>query len=119
DGAPALVVAVDRRAVARRNATPRGSSPFLLAVAQEIAARRGASDPATRAAFEISVDSTAFYDQATARELATSARLASAVAAPAAISTGPRSTPRSPRSPRRRAPPASRSPRHRTSRRSR
>ena len=25
DGAPAVVVAVDRRAVARRNATPRGS----------------------------------------------------------------------------------------------
>ena len=83
DGAPALVVAVDRRAVARRNATPRGSSPFLLAVAQEIAARRGASDPAARAALEISVDSTAFYDQTTARELATSVRLASAVAAPA------------------------------------
>jgi phosphomevalonate kinase len=40
---------------------PRGSSPFLLAVADEIAARRGAADPAARAALEISVDSTAFY----------------------------------------------------------
>ena len=62
DGAPAIVVAVDRRAVARRNAVPRGSSPFLIAVADEIAARRGAADPAARAALEISVDSTAFYD---------------------------------------------------------
>ena len=62
EGAPAIVVAVDRRAIARRNALPRGSSPFLLAVADEIAARRGASDPATRAAMEISVDSAAFYD---------------------------------------------------------
>jgi phosphomevalonate kinase len=69
DGAPAIVVAVDRRAVARRNATPRGSSPFLLAVADEIAARRGASDPAAHAALEISVDSTAFYDQSAARRL--------------------------------------------------
>ena len=61
DGAPAVVIAVDRRVIARRNATPRGSSPFLLAVADEIAARRGASDPATQAALEISVDSAAFY----------------------------------------------------------
>src|ERR1043166_3119640 len=53
DGAPAIVVAVDRRAVARRNATPRGSSPFLVAVAEEIAVPRGASDPAARAALEI------------------------------------------------------------------
>jgi phosphomevalonate kinase len=72
DGAPAIVVAVDRRAVARRNATPRGSSPFLLAVADEIAARRGARDPAAQAALEISVDSTAFYDTGGARRLATS-----------------------------------------------
>jgi len=70
DGAPAIVIAVDRRAVARRNATPRGSSPFLLAVAEEIAARRGVDDPATRAALEISVDSTAFYDRTTTRRLA-------------------------------------------------
>ncbi|HEX3761614.1 MAG TPA: hypothetical protein VHW23_23110 [Kofleriaceae bacterium] len=69
DGAPAIVVAVDRRAIARRNATPRGSSPFLLAVAEEIAARRGAGDPAARSALEVSVDSTAFYDRATPRRL--------------------------------------------------
>ncbi|HET9625979.1 MAG TPA: hypothetical protein VFP84_31680 [Kofleriaceae bacterium] len=65
DGAPAIVIAVDRRAVARRNALPRGSSPFLLAVADEIAARRGARDPAAQAALEISVDSAAFYDTVT------------------------------------------------------
>src|SRR5262245_28908348 len=73
DGAPAIVVAVDRRAIAQRNATPRGSSPFLLAVADEIAARRGASDPAARAALEISVDSTAFYDRMTKLGLGSSA----------------------------------------------
>src|SRR4051812_15162796 len=71
DGAPAVVVAVDRRAIARRNAVPRGSSPFLVAVAEEIAAQRGADDPAARAALEISVDSTAFYDPVTARLAAT------------------------------------------------
>ena len=61
DGAPALVTAVDRRAIARRDAV-RGSSPFLLAVAREIAARRGDNDGATRAALAIAVDSSAFYD---------------------------------------------------------
>ncbi|MDB4960992.1 MAG: phosphomevalonate kinase [Myxococcales bacterium] len=63
DGAPALVVAVDRRAVARfGTGAPRGSSAFLLAVATELSARRGADDPAARAAFEIAVDSSSFYD---------------------------------------------------------
>jgi phosphomevalonate kinase len=63
DGAPALVIAVDRRAIARiRAGAPRGSSPFLLAVAHELATRRGATDPAALAAFEIAVDSSAFYD---------------------------------------------------------
>ena len=63
DGAPALVIAVDRRgdrARARRaRAAARRSS---LAVADELAARRGAADPAARAALEIAVDSRAFYD---------------------------------------------------------
>lgn len=64
DGAPALVVAVDRRAVAtRRSGAPRGSTPFLAAVANELAQRRGADHPAARAALEIIVDSSAFYDQ--------------------------------------------------------
>ena len=73
DGAPAIVIAVDRRAIARRNAIPRGSSPFLIAVAEEIAARRGAADPAARAALEISVDSTAFYNRAQKLGLGSSA----------------------------------------------
>ena len=57
DGAPALVVAVDRRAVARIQPGPRGSSPFLAAVADEVAARGG--DGAR--ALSIAVDSRAFY----------------------------------------------------------
>ena len=61
NGAPALVIAVDRRAIARRDAV-RGSSPFLLAVAQEIAKRHGETSVAARAALEIAVDSSAFYD---------------------------------------------------------
>ena len=75
EGALALVVAVDRRAIARRRGDPRspafagslhfgprGTSPFLLAVADEIAARRGAKDPATAAAMEVAVDSTQFFE---------------------------------------------------------
>ena len=81
DGAPAIVIAVDRRAIARRNATPRGSSPFLLAVADEIAARRGAADPAARAALEVSVDSTAFYDRITKLGLGSSAAVTVAATA--------------------------------------
>jgi len=59
DGALALVTAVNRRAVAKREAV-RGSSPFLLAVTHELAAR-GKHD-AARASIEIAVDSSAFYD---------------------------------------------------------
>lgn len=81
DGAPAIVVAVDRRAIAQRNAAPRGSSPFLLAVADEIAARRGAADPAARAALEISVDSTAFYHRITKLGLGSSAAVTVAATA--------------------------------------
>src|SRR4051812_26206854 len=81
DGAPAIVVAVDRRAIARRNATPRGSSPFLVAVAEEIAARRGETDPAARAALEVSVDSTAFYHRASKLGLGSSAAVTVAATA--------------------------------------
>ena len=74
DGAPALVIAVDRRAIARvRAGAPRGSSPFLLAVAHELATRRGPTDPAARAALEIAVDSSAFYDGLTKLGLGSSA----------------------------------------------
>jgi len=81
DGAPAIVVAVDRRAIARRMPTPPGSSPFLLAVADEIAARRGAQDPAAHAALEITVDSTAFYDKITKLGLGSSAAVTVAATA--------------------------------------
>jgi phosphomevalonate kinase len=81
DGAPSIVIAVDRRAVARQTATPHGSSSFLLAVADEIAARRGAEDPATRAALEITVDSQAFYDKLTKLGLGSSAAVTVAATA--------------------------------------
>lgn len=89
DGAPALVTAVDRRAVATRD-NIRGSSPFLLAVAQEIAQRRGATDPAARAALEIAVDSSAFYDgHGTKLGLGSSAAVTVAATACALAATGP------------------------------
>jgi phosphomevalonate kinase len=81
DGAPAIVVAVDRRAVARHSGTPRGSSPFLAAVADELAERHGAADRATRAALEISVDSSAFYERLTKLGLGSSAAVTVAATA--------------------------------------
>lgn len=80
DGAPALVTAVDRRAVARHGVA-RGSSPFLLAVASELAERRGSKDPAARAALEVSVESTAFYDHQTKLGLGSSAAVTVAATA--------------------------------------
>jgi phosphomevalonate kinase len=62
DGAPALVIAIDRRVRARRQRGPRGSSPFLIGVADEIAKRFGADHPATQAALEIVVDSTSLFE---------------------------------------------------------
>jgi mevalonate kinase len=61
DGAPALVVAVDRRVSARRRTGPQGSSPFLVSVAEEIARVYGKDSPAAAAALEISVDSSSFF----------------------------------------------------------
>ncbi|MBV8757160.1 MAG: hypothetical protein JO257_07800 [Deltaproteobacteria bacterium] len=81
DGAPALVAAVDRRVTAKRQAGPRGSSPFLLAVADAIAARRGAQDPAVKAAMEIVVDSRALYDDDTKLGLGSSAAVTVAATA--------------------------------------
>ena len=74
DGAPALVIAVNRRVVARvRGPVPAGSSPFLVAVADELAARRGKDDPSVKAAMGIAVDSSAFYDGPTKLGLGSSA----------------------------------------------
>ena len=81
DGAPALVIAVDRRVTARRRIGPRGSSPFLVAVADEIAARYGADHPATRAAMEIVVDSRAFFLGTTKLGLGSSAAVTVAATA--------------------------------------
>lgn len=61
DGAPALVVAMNRRVVARfAPGVARGSSPFLLALAREIESRYGAD--AAAHALSIVVDSSSFYD---------------------------------------------------------
>ncbi|HEY1813061.1 MAG TPA: hypothetical protein VGG74_12010 [Kofleriaceae bacterium] len=81
DGASALVIAVDRRVVARRHTGPRGSSPFLVAVADEIAARYGADHPATRAAMEVVVDSRAFFLGTTKLGLGSSAAVTVAATA--------------------------------------
>jgi phosphomevalonate kinase len=88
DGAPALVLAIDRRAVARLTTRAQGSSPFLLAVATELANRRGANHPAARAALAIAVDSSAFYDGATKLGLGSSAAVTVAAAARALGETG-------------------------------
>jgi len=62
DGASALVIAIDRRAIARPTGA-RTASPFLDAVCDEVARRRGPDAPAVRTARTLSVDSTAFYDR--------------------------------------------------------
>ena len=59
DGAPAIVLAVNRRVVARAVPGTRSTSPFLVAVAEEVARRYG--DP-TDAARAIVVDSSSFYE---------------------------------------------------------
>ncbi|HWO22981.1 MAG TPA: hypothetical protein VNO30_29775 [Kofleriaceae bacterium] len=90
DGAPALVMAVDRRAVARRTTgASTASSPFLEAVAAELAARRGAADPAARAARELAVDSSAFYDGDAKLGLGSSAAVTAAATACALAEAGP------------------------------
>lgn len=81
DGAPALVVAVDRRVVARRRPGPRGSSAFLRAVVDEIEQRLGRDHAAARAAAEIVVDSSAFYDGTTKLGLGSSAAVTVAATA--------------------------------------
>jgi phosphomevalonate kinase len=62
EGAPALVIAVNRRAIASRRTGPRGTLPFLVAVADEIAHQRGADHSAVAAAMEIAVDSRQFFE---------------------------------------------------------
>ena len=79
DGAPAVVLAVDRRAIASHG---RGaSSPFLDAVAAALAARHGADHPSVSAAREIHVDSSAFYDRSQKLGLGSSAAVTVAATA--------------------------------------
>ena len=62
DGAPALVIAVDRRVTAqRRYGGPSGSSPFLIAVMQELG-KRYPRTGISQIVAELAVDSSAFYD---------------------------------------------------------
>ncbi|NVB80463.1 MAG: hypothetical protein HOV81_18870 [Kofleriaceae bacterium] len=81
DGAPALVVAVNRRVVAKRRSGPRGSSEFLLALGAELARRYGADHPAVKCVDEIVVDSSAFYDGTTKLGLGSSAAVTVAATA--------------------------------------
>ncbi len=90
DGASALVVAVDRRAVARRRRGPCGSSPFLVALAETLAQRFGADDPAARAALEIVVDSSRMFEGTQKLGLGSSAAVT--VAATALALAGDRET---------------------------
>jgi len=78
DGAPALVIAIDRRVVARRG-TPHERSAFLAAVGEELA-RRGLGE-AARAAEEIVVDSSALYERDTKLGLGSSAAVTVAATA--------------------------------------
>ncbi|HTR50547.1 MAG TPA: hypothetical protein VMJ10_07565 [Kofleriaceae bacterium] len=89
DGAPALVVAVDRRVVAR-GGRATGTSPFLIAVADELAARLGADHPAARAALAIAVDSSACYEGVQKLGLGSSAAVTVAATALALGSTDDR-----------------------------
>lgn len=86
EGAPALVVAVNRRAMATRRPGPRGSSAFLIALVEELERRFGREHPATRAATDIVVDSSAFYDGALKLGLGSSAAVTVAATALALVS---------------------------------
>ncbi len=81
-GAPALVVAVDRRAIARLEpAASREGSPFLRAVVTELGSRLGPEAPATRAARDVIVESGAFYEGPTKLGLGSSAAVTVAATA--------------------------------------
>jgi phosphomevalonate kinase len=92
DGAPALVIAMNPRAVATRRKGPRGSSPFLVAVVEELERRLGPDHPATRAALEVVVDSSAFYAGGSKLGLGSSAAVTVAATA-LALATDPEGVP--------------------------
>jgi phosphomevalonate kinase len=80
-GAPALVIAVNRRVIAQRRAGPRGSAPFLVAVADELASRFGGDNRSVQAALETEVDSSTLYDGELKLGLGSSAAVTVAVTA--------------------------------------
>jgi len=82
DGADALVIAVDRRAVAHVSDEPQSLSAFLAAARDELRATMGAQHPATLAAARVVVDSAALREGDTKLGLGSSA--AATVAAIAA-----------------------------------
>lgn len=88
DGAPALVAAMNRRVVARRRPGPRGSFAFLLAVIDEIEKRLGPDHAAARAAAEVVVDSSSFYDGTMKLGLGSSAAVTVAATALALAADG-------------------------------
>ncbi|HEY5925402.1 MAG TPA: hypothetical protein VIV11_27145 [Kofleriaceae bacterium] len=81
EGAPALVLAMSRRAVAMHSRGPRGSSAFLIAVIEEIEKRLGSGHNAARAAAAVVVDSTQFYDRGMKLGLGSSAAVTVAATA--------------------------------------
>ena len=82
EGAPAMVVAVNRRAIATRG-TARSVSPFVLAVGDELAAR--GADAAAEIARHVTVDTSALYDGDTKLGLGSSAAATVATTACAGV----------------------------------
>jgi len=91
DGATALVIAVNRRAIATAG-KPAEQSAFLVAVAEEMATRFGADSPPALAARETVVDSAAFYRGAHKLGLGSSAAVTVAATALALGTTIDRET---------------------------
>jgi phosphomevalonate kinase len=95
DGAPALLVAVNRRVVARAAGYrtpqgPRGSSPLFVALAKELALRFGDGDPRIARALDVEVDSAALFDGPHKLGLGSSAATVVAATAFALGATTPR-----------------------------
>jgi len=88
DGAPAILTAVDRRAVATAAASPRKHSPFLAAVVARVGQRYGADSEAARLAARVVVDSDAFASGGRKLGLGSSAAVTVAATAAALTAAG-------------------------------
>jgi phosphomevalonate kinase len=93
DGAPAVVMAVDRRVAATLAPERQPLSPFLEAARQVVVERLGANSAAARAAERVQVDSTALSRHGTKLGLGSSAAATVAAVAAAVLSAA---DPRSP-----------------------